>query len=285
MTTTAMNASKRILVVDDDPEILDLLAAGLAGPDRQMESASDGVEAMRRIENEPFDLVITDVNMPNLDGLSLLEQIRRVRPDVPVVVMTVANTPETIVRAIRDRAYTYLSKPFSLHAVAEVVDNALAGTAADDDIQILSARPTWLSLRLRCKMDTADRILHFLNAIQTGLEQEERESVAMAFREMLLNAIEHGGGHDPQKRVVVSYIRAEHSLLYYVRDPGKGFSMDNLIHAAIANPLESPVEHVEIRQQMGMRPGGYGILMTRKLVDEVLYNEAGNEVLLIKYLK
>jgi anti-sigma regulatory factor (Ser/Thr protein kinase) len=70
-----------------------------------------------------------------------------------------------------------------------------------------------------------------------------------------------------------------------VKDPGTGFSFDNLAHAAVSNPAESPFEHTEVREQKGMRPGGFGILMSRQLVDELLYNEAGNEVLLIKYVK
>jgi DNA-binding response OmpR family regulator len=280
-----MSPSKRILIVDDDPDIHGLLGAALAAPGREIESAPDGSAALRMIEAQAFDLVMTDVNMPELDGLALLERIQQTRPGTRVIVMTVANTPETIVRAIRERAYTYFSKPFTLQAVTDIVANALTSTPGQDDIEVLSARPNWLSLRLRCKTETADRLLHFLHAMGTDLPMDEQQDIAMAFREILLNAIEHGGGSDPQKKVVVSFVRAEHAMLYYVRDPGKGFSFDNLTHAAVANPLESPIEHIEVRQQLGLRPGGYGILMTRKLVDEMIYNEAGNEVLLIKYLK
>jgi anti-sigma regulatory factor (Ser/Thr protein kinase) len=85
--------------------------------------------------------------------------------------------------------------------------------------------------------------------------------------------------------VVVTFVRAERALLYYVRDPGRGFSFEQLTHAAVSNPLESPIEHIKVREKLGLRPGGYGLLMTRNLVDEMIYNEAGNEVLLIKYLK
>lgn len=280
-----MSSLSRILVVDDDPDVHGLLVAALAAPDREIESAFDGAQALLRIAAVPFDLVLTDVNMPELNGLALLERIQEIRPATRVVVMTVANTPETIVRAIREKAYTYFSKPFMLQSVADVVTSALANNSAHDDIEVLSARPNWLSLRLRCKMETADRILQFLHAMGTDLPEMEQQEIAMAFREILLNAIEHGGGSDPRNKVIVSFVRAEHAILYYVRDPGKGFSFDELSHAAVSNPLESPIEHIEVRQHMGLRPGGYGILMTRKLVDEMIYNEAGNEVLLIKYLK
>jgi hypothetical protein len=61
-------------------------------------------------------------------------------------------------------------------------------------------------------------------------------------------------------------------------------SRSNLDHAAVSNPAESPFEHSGVRERLGLRPGGFGILMTRQLVDEMIYNEKGNEVLLIKYL-
>ncbi len=93
-----------------------------------------------------------------------------------------------------------------------------------------------------------------------------------------MNAIEHGAGNDPTKTMTVRHIRSAGALLYSVADPGKGFSFDKLAHAAVSNPLEGPIDHVERRSQMGMRSGGFGILMTRSLVDEMVYNEAGNEV-------
>src|SRR5262249_7873545 len=148
----------------------------------------------------------------------------------------------------------------------------------------LSARAHWLGLRLRCKLETADRILHFLRELAMDLPLAERDNIATAFREILLNAIEHGGGSDPGQWVVIPYVRMKRAVMYYVRDPGKGFSFGDLPHAAISNPQESPVEHAEVREKLGMRPGGFGLLITRQLVDEMLYNEAGNEVLLIKYL-
>jgi DNA-binding response OmpR family regulator len=279
-----MAVAKRILIVDDDPDVHGLLRAALDAPDRRVESAYDGDAGLRLVEKTPFDLVLTDLKMPGMDGMSLLEHIHEVRPETRVVVMTVANTPENIVRAIRDRAFSYFSKPFTVNAVLEMVERALSGTDAEDDIQVLSARPHWLGLRVRCKLETAGRIVQFIRELGMDLPAAEQERVTTAFREILLNAIEHGAGSDPDKRVTITYVRTVRAALYYVRDPGEGFSFDHLEHAAVSNPEDSPVGHSEIREKLGMRPGGFGIMMTRQLVDELIYNEQGNEVLLIKYL-
>lgn len=280
-----MPSPKRILIVDDDPDIHQLLAAALQAPDRLIDSATDGLEGLARVQAAPYDLVITDVTMPGLDGLELLQRIRKIRPDTRVIVMTVASTPEDIIRALREQAFTYLSKPFTIPAVSRMAATALESTPSGDDIEVLSAQPHWLTLRLRCKAETADRILQFLREIAMDLPAKERENIATAFREILLNAIEHGGGSDPNKHVTITYVRGGRFLFYYVRDPGQGFSFDDIPHAAVSNPMDSPIEHVEVRQQLGMRPGGFGIFMTRQLVDEMIYNEKGNEVLLIKYLE
>jgi CheY-like chemotaxis protein/anti-sigma regulatory factor (Ser/Thr protein kinase) len=276
---------KRILVVDDDRDVHSLLEAAIKAPDRVIDSAYDGLEGLQFVEATPYDLVLTDVNMPKLDGMALLERIRGIRPQTKVLVMTVANTPENVIRAIREQAFAYFSKPFTLSAVEEMVTNALAAGTSDNDIEVLSARPNWLELRLRCKMETADRILQFLREMRTCLPPSEEENVAAAFREILFNAIEHGGGSDPEKTVAITYVRAEKAILYRVRDPGKGFSFEKLAHAAVSNPLDSPFEHTRVRESLGLRPGGFGILMTREMMDELIYNEAGNEVLLIKYLR
>ena len=113
-----MTVPKRILIVDDDPDVHRLLLVALEAPDRQIDSAYDGLDGLARIEATPYDLVLTDVNMPSLDGLALLERARRSQPATKVVVMTVASTPENIVRAIRESAFTYFSKPFTVCAVS-----------------------------------------------------------------------------------------------------------------------------------------------------------------------
>src|SRR5690242_5506024 len=194
-----MAVLKCLLVVGDVPDVHVLLCGEWADYERRIESAHDGRADLRLVESAPYDLVLTDLNMPGLDGMTLLERIHEVRPDTPVVVMTVANTPENIVHAIRERAFSYFSKPFTVNAVTEMVERALSGSDAKDDIQILSARPHWLGLRLRCKLETAGRIVQFIRELGMDLPATEQEHVTTAFREILLNAIEHGGGGDPDK--------------------------------------------------------------------------------------
>jgi anti-sigma regulatory factor (Ser/Thr protein kinase) len=101
---------------------------------------------------------------------------------------------------------------------------------------------------------------------------------------MLMNAITHGGQFDPSQYVEIQYVRGQRAVACRVKDPGRGFALDELYHAAVSNPFEDPVRHMQVRDAIGLPPGGYGILLSRHLVDELIYNEAGNEVVLVKYL-
>jgi anti-sigma regulatory factor (Ser/Thr protein kinase) len=101
---------------------------------------------------------------------------------------------------------------------------------------------------------------------------------------MLNNAIEHGGKLDPAKQVEVIYVRLARAVIYWIRDPGEGFDLSQLEHAAVNNPSSDPFRHVLVRDELGMRAGGFGILLTNQLVDELVYNERRNEVMFIKYL-
>ena len=228
---------------------------------------------------------MTDVNTPAADDVELLRRIHEVRPSVKVVVMTSESTPDDIVESMREHAFAYFCKPFDPGAFTEMIARALSLPAWEDGIEVLSARPEWIAMRVRCQMLTADRLLRFLREMKIDVPPKEQEDIAMAFREILLNAIEHGGQFDPNKRVQIECVRTGRILIYHVRDPGKGFSFDFLPHAAISNPPDAPAAHMEYRAARNLRPGGFGILVTRSLVDELIYNERGNEVLLIKYLR
>jgi anti-sigma regulatory factor (Ser/Thr protein kinase) len=170
------------------------------------------------------------------------------------------------------------------HLRTDQVDEALDARGWDDGIEVLSALPKWVALRAQCRTLTADRLLQFLRQMVTDLPRQEIENIATAFREILMNAIEHGAGLDPAKRIYVSYVRTSQMVIYYVRDPGEGFSLEESPQAAVSNPPHDPAHHLAYRVEHGMRPGGFGILLARELADELIYNEKGNEVLLVKYL-
>jgi DNA-binding response OmpR family regulator len=276
---------KRILIVDDDPDIHQLLAAALSDRNYSIDDQYNGLEALSFLETHPCDLVVTDVRMPGLDGLELLRKINAVRPGTKVLVMTAESTPSTVIGSLRDHAAGYFSKPFSLDAAAEIVALTLRASAAEGDIEVVSAMPQWIALQLRCKLEMADRIVPFLRELVADLTIQEREEIGMAFRELLMNAIEHGAGKDPSKTVRVDYVRTAQFLIYKILDPGEGFSFNDLPHAAVSNPSDAPYQHWEVRDRMGLRAGGFGILISRQIADELIYNERGNEVLLIKHLK
>lgn len=154
-----------------------------------------------------------------------------------------------------------------------------------DDVLVVSSKPGWLSLEIRCTLEAAEHAVEFVRASAADMPRKVREDIAAAFREVLFNAVEHGGGLDPRKRVEISLWRTGRAWMAHVRDPGSGFSMGCLPNAAVCNPANDPMRHVEVREEHGQRPGGFGILIARKLLDELAYNERGNEALLVKYVK
>ena len=275
--------SQRILVVDDDRTFRHAVTKLLTAAGFSVAGAADGAEALSRIKKTHFDLVLLDVWMPRMTGLEVLAQLRSLDQRPRVIVMTSDNTPETVLQAVREQAYQYITKPFPPKTVVDLVQEALSQAAAPP-IEVISARPHWVELLVPCERASAERIQSFLMRLKGDLPEPVRESVGQAFRELLLNAIEWGGQLDPNRKVRISFLRARRMLLYRIADPGPGFRFEGLTHAAVSNPEDNPVGHLAVREQKGMRAGGFGILMTRAMVDELLYNEAQNEVVLIKYL-
>ena len=281
----SMGATPRtLLVVDDDPSIHELIGAMLAGKGWELDRAGNGDEALARLESRTYDLVLSDILMPGMDGLTLLGHMRNRDPNARILVMTVKNTSSHILESLRHQATAYIAKPFDRDLLLGTLENALSTTVHQDDIKVISDKPNWISLEIRCKLTTAERLTQFMRELPSDLKPEEREQIAIAFRELLMNAIEHGGRLDPEKIVDLSYIRTARCIVYYIRDPGEGFSMDNLAHAAVANTPDDPLHHVELREQTGTRPGGFGLLLTQSFADELIYSAKGNEVILIKYL-
>src|SRR5574340_112312 len=231
-----------ILIVDADPAVQDGLRAIFTACGWLSEPISSPQDALLRLESRRFDVIVADPCADDEacaakgDGCEWLRRVRALRPEAKVLVMTAGHTPANVICALREQAYSYFSKPCAPRAVAEMVAYALSAGSEDDDVEVISSLPHWLTLQVRCKPDTADRVVQFLRELKVDLPAEQRDDIAAALRELLLNAMEHGCSSDPAKRIRVSYIRTARAIVYHIQDPGPGFSFEHLEHTALGNP-------------------------------------------------
>jgi len=274
---------KHALLVGADPELVAFLSTILEPDAWAIQQAPNNTAALAAAAKEHFDLIVTGEKTSGREDVELLRKIRRVRPHTRLIILTSETTPVDVIASMRERAFSYFTRPFCLDELAAMIRHAAEEPSWDDGIEVVSATPEWIRTFVRCDLKTADRLLQFLNEI-ADLPDEERHDVARAFREMLLNAIEHGGQLDPTKNVAIDYLRARRMVTCRIADPGPGFKLDDIPHAAVANPPDDPVRHMTVREDQGLRPGGFGILLAQQLVDQLIYGEEGNEVLLVKYL-
>lgn len=114
----------RLLIAEDERPLRALLAEELQEEGREIRLAANGLEALELIKKEPFDLLITDIRMPGMSGIELLKESKKWQPKLLAIVITGYATLETAIQALREGAYDYIRKPFSLEELRVSVDNA-----------------------------------------------------------------------------------------------------------------------------------------------------------------
>jgi CheY-like chemotaxis protein len=274
---------KRILVVEDDWSQREGMRRLLESAGFAVRTAEDASTALRLVRDERFDLMLADLGLPGMTGLELIAQLpENSRPRV--VVVTGDDTPESLLKALHEKACEYVTKPFNPGLLLKVIRDTLELPDCADQIEVISADPHWVEFCFPCDIRVADHIQDLLRKLESDLPTDVRDSVGTAFYELVRNAVEWGGHLDPKSKVRVTFQRTKKLLLYRIADPGPGFDPAGCKHAAINNAPGDPTAHVPVRESKGMRPGGFGIMMAQALVDEMIYNEAHNEVLFLKYL-
>ena len=273
-----------ILVTDDDATTRQMVRGVLKKAGHDVATAANGMAALQAIQKKKFDLLLLDIWMPKMTGLGLLGHLHGQKHIPKIVVMTSDKTSDTLLDALRGRVYQYLKKPLDATTLLTTVENALSTSPEVPAIEVVSANTQWVELMVPCERSVVGRVQSFLMHMDVDLPPDIIEKMGYAFRELLNNAIEWGGHLDPNQKVRVSYIKTKKLLMYRLDDPGPGFKLEDLKHAAINNPVDNPMAHMQEREAKGLRPGGLGLMLTHQLVDEVVYNERRNSVVLIKYL-
>ena len=274
----------KVLLIGVDDQTARALARAPELEGCSFPSASGEADGLRRLRRASFDVVIASPGSTLEEDLALVDEIRRVRRGVKLILLAPHTTPAGVIAAVKAHVFACFGAPYDPGEIARMARQAIDAVDWRDGIEVVSARPNWLSVRVASRLLTAERLVSFLNEMPTELPEAERDRLLLAFREILLNAMEYGGGFDSDKLIEVSAVHTERALVFYVHDPGPGFAPESIDHAAVANPADDPLAHAARRVEMGLRPGGFGILLAKKIVDELIYNEAGNEVLMIKHL-
>jgi anti-sigma regulatory factor (Ser/Thr protein kinase) len=274
----------RVLIIGSYAPVSREIGDSLCAADLPIEYSAGNADALKRLRIRAFGVVITSADCPIDENLVLIEEMRSIRPALKCIVLADHSTPDKVIAALRARVFACFTPPFDSYEIANLARQAASDSNIGEDIEIISARPGWVSVRANSRLITADRLLTFAKELSAQLPEDAKQDLLQALREILLNAMEHGTAFNPDQSIEVTAIRTARAMVFRVRDPGAGFRQESLSHAASANSSDDPTAHIRQRQEEGMRPGGYGLLLASGTVDELIRNEIGNEAILIKYL-
>jgi DNA-binding response OmpR family regulator len=242
------------------------------------------LDAVRRLRRQAVDVVLTDPDTPIDQDLGVAHELSAVRPGVRIIALAPSATNQEVIEALRAHVFACFTEPLDPLEILDMVRLACRAPGSQHGIQVVSGLPHWLTLRVSCRLVSAERLVSFMSELTMGVADAERDLLVAAFRELLLNAMEHGAGFDAEQVIEVTAAKTARAIVYHFRDPGNGFNPDDLEHAAAGATPEEVVASAVHRAEAGLRPGGFGMLIARQVADELVYNERHNEVLLIKHL-
>jgi CheY-like chemotaxis protein/anti-sigma regulatory factor (Ser/Thr protein kinase) len=272
--------ARKALVVEDELDTGHLLAEHLRRWGFEPHILTEGKPAVAWVRQNSPDLILLDLLLPDIEGFEICELLKLERETnlIPIVMITALTAPEDKVRGLQVGANQYLTKPFTADDLHKAIQTAFTWR------EEIRNQGTHGAVRFHLQSDT--RYLEELNSLlssmflYSGLSPTQAKQLITAVRELGTNAIEWGHKKQVDLIVTVDYHIDAEKITIVIRDTGPGFNPRNVPHAA--NP-EDPVSHMMVREALGLREGGFGILMSRGLVDDLQYNDSGNEVRLIKY--
>jgi DNA-binding response OmpR family regulator len=270
---------RTVLIVDDERDTNDILANLVQARDYQPVQLYSGSEVAAAVREHAPDVILLDLMLPDLDGFAVCDELKRNRETnlIPVIMVTALNDANHRAAGVRVGANGYLTKPFTPEQLFEAIDKAVAwrkeheqrGTHGEINFDIRS-ESTYLQ---QANDMLADLFAH------TSLTERQIKDLRQAIMEMGGNAIEWGHRKNADLVLQITYRIDPEGITLVIRDQGPGFNPGKLPHAASD---EDPIGHIDVRNELGIREGGFGIMLARGLVDDFRYNERGNEVTLIK---
>ena len=245
--------------------------------------AEDGMTGLRLARKHLPDILLPDIMLPDINGFDVCRQIRLDRATmlIPVVMVTALNDIQHRVHGFRVGANGYVTKPYGVNELFETIAAAQAWRVSMEEgclhRQLEGEVNVVLNSEIRLLKDLNDFLLRV--CLATSLSAEQVMQLRQAILEMAHNAIEWGNQHQSECPLKFTYSIHEDHLEIVVRDQGSGF--DRKVPPLAAVP-DYPPTHWDVREKLGLRAGGFGLLICQGMLDEMQYNSQGNEVTLIK---
>ncbi len=266
------NRPRRILVVDDEETVRTLLQRYLQRQGFEVLAAQDGLQALELFRDNPCDLILSDVRMPGLDGISLLKAVKEINRRVPVVLISGFGEVETVVAALKAGAENFLSKPLKMETLGRVVEHSLAvACMAPSSITSFPQVRQITYLQSPSVPELVCELVQViaLSAVNMGFAEHDLDNnLKLALVEAITNGMEHGNLWDAGKSVFVECEISPSTLRVKVEDQGPGFAVRSL-------PDPTTEEYL-------LAERGRGVFLMQAIMDEVVYNQAGNQVTLVK---
>jgi YesN/AraC family two-component response regulator len=293
-----LDKQMKVLVVEDDYSSRELLKICIEKEGYQCQTANDGVDGFNLFKKFNPDLIISDVRMPNMTGIELLESIRKISKDVIIVFITGHGNEELALQALQLGANNYIKKPVDISEIKTLTNryyDVIKSKAIQSNIVDL-IKHREMEIEIESDMNLVQSLANYLSE-KTGnyFDSKERMRIELGINELLINAIEHGNWdisyeeknqallddrisdlyktkrEDPiniDKKVLVKFKLSEKFCEWIITDEGKGFDWKT-----VYNPIDTKLS----------RMNGRGILLSKLQFDELEYIGKGNVVRLKKY--
>lgn len=296
----------QILLVDDQQPVLNLLQELLEMHGYKVLTATDGVMAMDIYRESRPSFTLTDISMPNMNGLELLRQIKSINAEAVVMLMTGAGSESFAVEALRGGAVNYFNKPLDINDLITTL-NRYKNLALGYDYEGYAGdllQSEHLSLQVPNDLDLVNSAVQMIvNHCRAIFHLDEIFTLRFGLYEMMVNAVEHGNlgitfeekskalednrltqlmderARIPeinQRRIHVDCQISPRELYCKIRDEGDGF--DHSTYTSVDDPAS-------MFESMGASLHGRGIMLTRLQFDDVRFNAKGNEVRILKHVK
>jgi DNA-binding response OmpR family regulator len=277
-----MPGRPNILVVEDNPDVSGVLVHLLRSEGFTATPALDGHTALDLARQDPPDAIVLDVMLPDVSGFDVCHalKVRRETNLIPILMLTALDDADSERSGLRVGANRYLTKPFDPAQLVVEIRQALSHRRETADLKTHTSVELQFASDRRAREQLNDVLSELF--VQTPLSDEQIHQIRYAAMEMIDNAAEWGNRRQKELPVTIGYEVTDDAVKFVITDRGPGFNPRQVPHAAND---EDPVAHMAIREKLGLREGGFGILISRGMVDEFSYNATGNQVTLVKYFR